>query len=92
MRRAAFLRRARQARGGVRFRDRRGHERRRVITFTGLRTCAPTVHLRKRSAAQALAAWFAEMAVLALCGYSDTHWNRNIRTEVQVPWAAARRM
>ena len=37
-----------------------------------------------------LAVWFVEMAVRALCGYADTHWNRNTRTEVQVPWAAAR--
>ena len=37
-----------------------------------------------------LAVWYVEMAVLALCGYADAHWNRNTRTEEQVPWAAAR--
>ena len=33
-----------------------------------------------------LSLWYVEMVLLALCGYSDLHWNRNNRQVEAVPW------
>ena len=37
-----------------------------------------------------LATWYLEMAILALCGYRGTHWNRlTSERDVRVPWVPA---
>ena len=34
-----------------------------------------------------LATWIVEMAILRLCGYRGSHWNRNSKESEMVPWA-----
>ena len=40
--------------------------------------------------AWALAVWFVEMAVLALCGYGGGYWDRNSESANVVPWTGTR--